>query len=106
MYPAIMQTISAERDRAMREQAAAWRRAREARSVIQARPARIPFALIARFARNARSLPRQKRLQGSEAVLPAIFGVNLPAAMSRFSLSHRPGASAMTLSEESILTLG
>ena len=69
MYPAIMQTISAERDRAMREQAAAWRRAREARSVIQARPARIPFALIARFARNARSLPRQKRLQGSEASL-------------------------------------
>jgi hypothetical protein len=67
MYPATMQTISAGQGMEMREQAAAWRRAREARSAVQARPARIPFALIARFARNARSLPRQKRLQGSEA---------------------------------------
>lgn len=67
MYPATLQTISAERNRAMREQAAAWRRAREARSAAHARPARIPFALISRLARNARSLPGQKRLQGPEA---------------------------------------
>jgi len=32
MYPVTMQTISAERGREMRQQAAAWRRAREARS--------------------------------------------------------------------------
>jgi hypothetical protein len=48
----------------MRQQAAAWRRAREARSAARARPARIPFALIAR---NARSLAGQKRLQGPAA---------------------------------------
>ena len=48
MYPVTMQMISAERSREMREQAAAWRRARESRSVMPVRPARIPFALIAR----------------------------------------------------------
>ena len=57
MYPVTMQTISAERGRQMREQAAAWRRGREARSAMQARPARILFAFIARLARNGRSLP-------------------------------------------------
>jgi hypothetical protein len=67
MYPVTMQMISAERSREMREQAAAWRRAREARSAVQARPARTGFALIARLARNARSVPGQKRLQGPEA---------------------------------------
>ena len=67
MYPATMQTISAERGREMREQAAAWKRARQARSVMQARPARFSFALIARLARNARSLAGQKPLQGPEA---------------------------------------
>ena len=67
MYPAIMQTISAERGREMREQAAAWRRAREAGSAVRARPARIPFPRIARLARNARSLPGQKRLQDPAA---------------------------------------
>jgi hypothetical protein len=30
MYPVTLQTISAERGREMREQAAAWRRARQA----------------------------------------------------------------------------
>jgi hypothetical protein len=67
MYPATMQTISAGRGREMREQAAAWRRVREARSTARARPARIAFALVARLARNARSLPGQKPLQGPEA---------------------------------------
>ena len=38
MYPVTMQTISAERGREMRQQAAAWRRAREARSAARARP--------------------------------------------------------------------
>lgn len=67
MYLATMQTISAERGGEMREQAAAWRRAREARSVVQARPARMPFALIAGLARNARSLAGQKPQQGPAA---------------------------------------
>jgi hypothetical protein len=70
MYPVTMQTISAERGREMRDQAAAWRRVREARSAAQARPAKMPFgviALIARLARNARSLPGQKPLPGSTA---------------------------------------
>ena len=67
MYPVTMQTISAERGREMREQAAAWRRAQQARSAVQARPARIGFALIARLARNARSLPGQNPLQGPAA---------------------------------------
>jgi len=64
MIPASLQTISAERDREMREQAAAWRRARQARSAVQARPARFAFGLIAR---NARSLAGRKRLQGPAA---------------------------------------
>jgi hypothetical protein len=64
MYPVTMQTISAERGRQMRQQAAAWRRARESRSAVRARAARNPFALIAR---NARSLAGQKRLQGPAA---------------------------------------
>jgi hypothetical protein len=64
MYPATMQMISAEQGREMREQAAAWRRAREAHSARQARLARIPFALMARL---ARSLPGQKRLHGPAA---------------------------------------
>jgi hypothetical protein len=64
MYPVTMQTISAERGREMRQQAAAWRRAREARSAARARPARIWLALIAR---NARSLAGRKRLQGLTA---------------------------------------
>jgi hypothetical protein len=54
MNPAIMQMISTEQGRQMREQAAAWRRARETRSAVRARLARIRFALIAR---NARSWP-------------------------------------------------
>jgi len=64
MYLVTMQTISAERGREMRQQAAAWRRAREARSATRARPARSGFALIAR---NARSLAGHKRLQGPAA---------------------------------------
>jgi hypothetical protein len=64
MYPVTMQTISAERGREMRQQAAAWRRAREARGAGRARPARIWFALVAR---NARFLAGRKRLQGPAA---------------------------------------
>lgn len=64
MYPATQQMISAARDREMREQAAAWRRARQARSAIRVRPARITFAL---FARNARSLAGQNRLHSQAA---------------------------------------
>ncbi len=52
MYPATMQKISAEQGRQMREQAAAWTRARQARSAVRARPAKIPFALIAQLARS------------------------------------------------------
>ena len=64
MYPATMQTISAAQGREMRDQAAAWRRAQEARSADRARSARFPFAHIVR---NARSLTGKKRLQGSAA---------------------------------------
>ena len=39
----------------------------EARSAVRARPARIPFRLVVRFARNARSLARQDRLHGPAA---------------------------------------
>ena len=59
MYPVIMQKISAAQGREMREQAAAWRRARQARGAVRARPASIRFALVVR---NARSLAAQKRL--------------------------------------------
>lgn len=61
MNPVINQMISAERGRQMREQAAACSRARQARSAVRARPARISFALVAR---NARSLAGQRRLHG------------------------------------------
>jgi hypothetical protein len=65
MNPATMQMMSAEHGREMREQAAAWRRAREGRSADRARPTRIPLALIAR---NARFLARQKQLEDPAAV--------------------------------------
>jgi len=64
MYPVTLQTVSAARDREMREQAAAWRRVRQARSAAHARPARFSFALIAR---NAWSLAGDKRLHGPAA---------------------------------------
>jgi hypothetical protein len=64
MYPVTIQTISAQRDRGMREQAAAWRRARQARGALRARPARIRFALIALLTRNARPLAGQEPLHG------------------------------------------
>ena len=59
MNPVINQMISTEQSRQMREQAAAWRRARQARGAVRARPARLSFALVAR---NARSLAGQRRL--------------------------------------------
>jgi hypothetical protein len=62
MYHATMTTISAEQNRDMRDQAAAWKLTREARGAGRARPAS-PFALISR---NARSLTR-KRQQGAAA---------------------------------------
>ena len=64
MYPVTIQTISARRDREMREQAAAWRRARQARGAVREQPARLRFALVARLARNPRSGAGQKRLHG------------------------------------------
>ena len=67
MYPVTLPTISAVRDREMRERAAAWRRARQARGATHPRPARIPFAPLARLARNARSLAGHKRLHGPAA---------------------------------------
>jgi hypothetical protein len=62
MYHATMATISADQTRDIRDQAAARRRAQEARGPVLARSAS-PLALIAR---NARSLTGQKR-QGSAA---------------------------------------
>jgi len=67
MNPVLNQMISAEQGRQLREQAAAWRRARQARSAVRARPARISFALIARLARDAQSLTGQKQLPGPAA---------------------------------------
>jgi hypothetical protein len=64
MNPVINQMISAEQGRQMREQAAAWRRARQARGSVRARPASIRFALVAR---NARSRAAQERLHGPAA---------------------------------------
>lgn len=64
MYPVTLQTISAERGREIRQQAAAWRRARQARSAARARPGWIRFMLIAR---KARSLAGRKRLQRAAA---------------------------------------
>jgi hypothetical protein len=63
MYQATMATISAERNRDMLEQAAAWRRTQETRGAARARPAR-PFAL---FARGARSLAGRKQQHGAAA---------------------------------------
>jgi hypothetical protein len=62
MYHATMATISAEQNTDRREQAAARRRAQEARGPVRARSAS-PLALIAQ---NTRSLTGQKR-QGSAA---------------------------------------
>jgi hypothetical protein len=61
MHPDLTHMISAERSREMRQQAADWRRAREARSTARVRPVRIPLA--ARLARVASSLPGRKQLQ-------------------------------------------
>lgn len=61
MNPATVLTISAEQTKDMREQAAARRRAREARGAVRARSAS-PFALIAR---NVRSLTGQKQGQAA-----------------------------------------
>jgi hypothetical protein len=60
MYPVTMQMISAERGREMREQAAAWSRARKARGAAWPRPARILFA----FKGNARSRARAEPAAG------------------------------------------
>jgi hypothetical protein len=66
MYPITLPTISAARDRQMRERAAAWRRARQARGT-HARPAPILFPVIVRLARNARSLADHQRRHGPAA---------------------------------------
>jgi hypothetical protein len=46
MHPAITQLISDERARDLRQEAAAGRREREARSKVRSRPARIPAVRI------------------------------------------------------------
>jgi hypothetical protein len=46
MHPATIALISAERARDLREQAAAGRRAREARSNVRSRPVRTPIVRI------------------------------------------------------------
>lgn len=58
MNPATMLTISGERSREMREQAAAWRSVREARGALRARSLWVSFMLIAR---NGWSLAGQKQ---------------------------------------------
>jgi hypothetical protein len=63
MYQATMAAISAEQNKDRREQATAWRRARDARGPVRARSAS-PFALIAR---GARPMARQKRQGPAEA---------------------------------------
>ena len=63
MHPELTYMISAERNREMRDQAAAWRRAGEARSAARTRAARIHFAGIACLARTAQSVPGLKALQ-------------------------------------------
>jgi hypothetical protein len=63
MHPELTHMITAQRNREMRDQAAAWRRAGEARGPARARPARIHLAAIARLARTAQSVPRLKPLQ-------------------------------------------
>jgi hypothetical protein len=46
MHPVTIQMISTERGRDMREQAAAGRRAEQARSNVRSRPVRIPVVRI------------------------------------------------------------
>jgi hypothetical protein len=60
MHPELTQMINAQRTREMRDQAAAWRRAHEARTLPK-RPARIPLAAVA-DARTAWSLRRHQAL--------------------------------------------
>jgi hypothetical protein len=62
MHPELTQMINAQRNREMRDQAAAWRRAHEARTLPKW-PARTKFAAIAGLARNAWSLPGQQPRQ-------------------------------------------
>jgi hypothetical protein len=63
MHPELAHMITAQRNGEMRDQAAAWRRAAEARGAARARPARIHFAATARLARTAQSVPGLKQLQ-------------------------------------------
>lgn len=57
MHQATMAAISAEQNRDMRQQAAAWRRSQPTRGAVPRRPAR-RFVLIAR---GARSQARQRQ---------------------------------------------
>jgi hypothetical protein len=57
MHPELTYMINAHRNTEMRDQAAAWRRAGEARGAARGRPARIHFAAIVRLARTAQSVP-------------------------------------------------
>jgi hypothetical protein len=64
MHPDLTHMINAERSREMRQQAANWRRVREAPTA-RIRPTRIPFP--ARLARVASSVPGRKQLQDPAA---------------------------------------
>jgi hypothetical protein len=63
MHPEITHMISAERNRDMRDQAAAWRGAGEVPSAARTRPVRIHFAAIACLARTAQFVPGLKAPQ-------------------------------------------
>jgi hypothetical protein len=67
MHPEISQMVNAARSRDMRQQAAAWRRAREARSTPRARSVSLPLAVVAHLARTAASLLGQKQMNGPAA---------------------------------------
>lgn len=67
MNPEVTQMINSVRSREMREQAAAWRRAREARSTPRIRSVRIPFLAATRFAMSASSRPGQTQVHGPAA---------------------------------------
>jgi len=58
MHPELTQRINAQRNKEMRNQAAAWRRAAESRGA--ARHAGIHLAAFARLARSPQSVPGLK----------------------------------------------
>jgi hypothetical protein len=63
MHPELTHMINVRRNREMRDQAAAWRRAREARGAARSRPRKIHLAAIARRRRTPQPIPVLKQLQ-------------------------------------------